>query len=81
MVRFAPDAAPDKQELKDVQILTLQGHPEFDKGIVSGLVEARLNTGVFDVGIAADVKKREDWRNDGVTLLGKVIWNVLGVTD
>lgn len=80
MVRFLPDAPPESQGLKDIQIFTLQGHPEFDKGIVSGLVETRLSTGIFDAGLAADVKKREDWRNDGVSVLGKAIWTVLGVT-
>ncbi|KAF9465868.1 class I glutamine amidotransferase-like protein [Collybia nuda] len=80
MVRFSPGTTPGKKDLKDVQVFAIQGHPEFDKGIVSGLVEARLSTGIFDEGMAADVKRREDWRNDGIPILGRAIWAVLGVT-
>lgn len=79
MVRFSPDADPEKQDLKDVQIFTVQGHPEFDEGIVSGLVEVRAKSGVFSAEVAADAERRRKWRNDGVPVLGKAIWAVLGV--
>jgi len=80
MVRFSPHAAPEQRSLSDVQIFTLQGHPEFDKGIVSGLVEVRSNTGVFSEDVAADAERRKDWQNDGIPVVGKAIWAVLGVT-
>ncbi|KAG5642261.1 hypothetical protein DXG03_003338 [Asterophora parasitica] len=79
MVRFAPGTAPDQQSLKTAQVLTLQGHPEFIEGIVTGMVAVRAKTGVMSQELAADVQRRKDWRNDGTGVLGKAAWAVLGV--
>ncbi|GLB41054.1 putative class I glutamine amidotransferase-like protein [Lyophyllum shimeji] len=79
MVRFAPGTEFDQRTLDNVHIITLQGHPEFDEGIVSGIVEARTKSGVIGAEVAADAERRKAWRNDGIPILGKALWGVLGV--
>lgn len=80
MVQFLPDAeAAGRHSLEDIQVFTLQGHPEYVEGIVSGLVARRVKTGIIDTETAADSVRRKDWRNDGIEILGKTIWGVLGV--
>ncbi|KIK01199.1 hypothetical protein K443DRAFT_99142 [Laccaria amethystina LaAM-08-1] len=65
--------------LKDIHIFTVQGHPEFTQPIVDGLVEQRASSGVIDAEAAADAKRRQFWQNDGVPVVGKAIWGILGV--
>ncbi|KAF9004613.1 class I glutamine amidotransferase-like protein [Cyathus striatus] len=72
MVKWRSGA--EKKSLKDVHIITLQGHPEFTENIVSSLVEARSSSGVIDKEAAEDAEKRKHWRNDGVSVVGKVLW-------
>jgi len=79
-VRFMPGTEPDRQDLENVHIITVQGHPEFVEGIVSGIVEVRAKAGIISPEVAADAERRKNWRNDGVPVLGKAIWGVLGVT-
>ncbi|KAI0343866.1 class I glutamine amidotransferase-like protein [Trametopsis cervina] len=76
-VRYATgtsDASP-----KDIQIFTVQGHPEFTERIVATVVDARSATGVIDPTTAADARRRAQWRNDGVDVIAKAIWKILGV--
>ncbi|TFY80860.1 hypothetical protein EWM64_g3151 [Hericium alpestre] len=79
MVRFAgPPSPPSADEpLPPIQILTVQGHPEFTKEIVDKLVDVRSASGLFDQAMAEDAKRRGSWRNDGVPVVGKAIWEVL----
>ncbi|KDQ51913.1 hypothetical protein JAAARDRAFT_40738 [Jaapia argillacea MUCL 33604] len=74
------DTSP-RRSLNDIQILTLQGHPEFTDGIVEHIIEARASVGVLDKPTTEDARRRvgEGWRNDGVGVIGRVIWGVLGV--
>lgn len=76
MVRFYPGS----RSVDSVQIFTVQGHPEFTRRIVDALVDAREKTGVLNAEIVADVRRRADWRNDGVNVVGQVIWRILGVS-
>ena len=79
MVRFLPSS--NTQELfASIQIITTQGHPEFTEPIVTSLVEARSESGVIDAQAAKDCQRRRFWRNDGVDVIGRVVWRVLGVT-
>jgi len=80
MVRFTSGTESEQQNLENVHIITLQGHPEFDEGIVSGIIEARTKSGVISAKVAADADRRKNWRNDGVAVLGKAVWRILGVT-
>ncbi|KAF5381610.1 hypothetical protein D9615_005476 [Tricholomella constricta] len=79
MVRFAPGTRPEQQNLDNVHVITFQGHPEFAEGIVTGIVAGRVKAGVISAELAADVERRKNWRHDGIEVLGKAIWGVLGV--
>ncbi|KAI0067118.1 class I glutamine amidotransferase-like protein [Artomyces pyxidatus] len=76
MVRFA-DAAEPAEALPPIHILTLQGHPEFTASIVKELVDIRSASGIIDATTAESARSRADWRNDGVSVMGKAIWTVL----
>ncbi|KAG5351513.1 hypothetical protein C0989_006173 [Termitomyces sp. Mn162] len=78
-VRFFPSS--QSQSLNNVHILSIQGHPEFTEPIVSHLVSARAKSGVIPPDVAADYHTRREWPNDGVRILGKAIWAVLGQPD
>ncbi|TFK37013.1 class I glutamine amidotransferase-like protein [Crucibulum laeve] len=75
----SPQTTPSPTSLSQIHILTVQGHPEFTKSIVSGIVKQRTYSGVIDSEAAEDAERRKDWRNDGVGVLGKAVWGVLGV--
>jgi GMP synthase-like glutamine amidotransferase len=79
MVRFSPGTQSEEQGIENVQILSVQGHPEFDEGIMAGLVEYRAKSGIMDLETVADVERRRKWPNHGIDILGKAIWGVLGV--
>jgi len=78
MLALYPDAASPPQPT-DVHILTLQGHPEFTRRIVDKIVAARASTGVLSADVVEDANRRAGWRNDGVSVVGRAIWRVLGV--
>lgn len=66
--------------LRDIQIFTVQGHPEFTREIVGTIVDVREARGVFPKALADGARARADWRNDGVEVIARVIWNILGVS-
>lgn len=68
---------PSSIDLKDIQIFTVQGHPEFTKRIGSTIVDARAATGVVDKETAEGARSRADWPNHGVDKIGKVIWGIM----
>ncbi|CCM04362.1 uncharacterized protein FIBRA_06534 [Fibroporia radiculosa] len=78
MVRFYEGRGAGTPGVEDVHILTVQGHPEFTEHIVDTIVRARESTGVISKDVAEDSRRRGSWRNDGVSIIGKVIWGVLG---
>lgn len=88
----SPDSNP--QSLEQIHIITLQGHPEFTESIVSGIVRLRADAiGADNVksyfGAKGDLDGEEPsdkegtgrrwWKNDGVDVVGKVFWRILGV--
>ena len=77
-IRYAPTAPPNPS-LKDIQILTVQGHPEFTRRIVNTIVRIRESTGVINTDTAADARSRADRRNDGASVVAKVMWKILGL--
>ncbi|KAF8657594.1 hypothetical protein AX16_002175 [Volvariella volvacea WC 439] len=84
MVQFYPSVSsssspPSDFKLRDIHIFTVQGHPEFTESIVNSIVEIRRYVGVISDELAQDVERRKYWRNDGVPVIGKAIWGVLGV--
>ena len=76
-IRYAPGTT--SRTPKDIQIFTVQGHPEFTEGIVDKVVNLRMSTGVIDKPTGETAKARAKWRNDGVPVIAKVIWKILGV--
>jgi GMP synthase-like glutamine amidotransferase len=76
-VLYRPDKEPHRA--KSIQIFSVQGHPEFTQRIVEVIVEARGPKGnkLMSPEVATESKDRAAWRNDGDTVIGKVIWDVL----
>jgi GMP synthase-like glutamine amidotransferase len=64
---------------KTIQVFSVQGHPEFTQRIVESIVEARGPNGTkaMSADVAIESKGRASYRNDGVTVIGKVVWDVL----
>ncbi|KAK2462773.1 hypothetical protein APHAL10511_005164 [Amanita phalloides] len=83
MVRFRDGKAapsPDDVNADDIHILALQGHPEFTEPLVTDLVKQRSAKGIIDKQIKDDyMQKRRFWQNDGVGIIGRAIWNVIGI--
>ena len=80
MVRYISGAPGRLAELSDIRILTVQGHPEFTKSIVSKVVGIRTDKGIFTPEFAQDAIRRNELRNDGVEVIARAIWKMLGVT-
>ena len=83
MVRLYPAAAataPADARPADVQIFTVQGHPEFHRAITDEIVKARRAGGLFDDALLADYARRAEWRNDGVDVVGRAMWEILRAT-
>lgn len=78
MVRYQPDVSGAPAKLSDIQILTVQGHPEFTKSIVSKVVAIRAEKGILAPELAQDAIRRNELRNDGVGAIGGAVWKVLG---
>lgn len=76
MVRFSSGANPSTP-LPPIQIMTTQGHPEFNEPIVTAIIEQRLQSGSISQEAAADAETRRFWETDGFNVIGKAIWEVL----
>lgn len=68
-------ALPSK--IRGAHIFTVQGHPEFDKGIVEKCLELKTEMGSFE-GDKEEAKRRIAGRNDGEKI-GRIMLNMLGV--
>jgi len=78
MVRFSESSGTiPSTALLPIQILTVQGHPEFIEPIVTAMIEEGVRSGTISKEAADDAMTRRFWRNDGVKVLGKAIWKVL----
>lgn len=75
----ASELPPSQRTLKDVHILTLQGHPEFTAPIVKKIIDAREEAGILKGDIVEVARKKEEdgWRNDGVSVVGRTVWEVV----
>ncbi|OCF35878.1 cytoplasmic protein [Kwoniella heveanensis CBS 569] len=59
-----------------IQILTVQGHPEFTPDMVLRTIEARVKMGIFDEQLATEARRRAVGRGDGGEGFGRVGWSV-----
>lgn len=81
MVRFySTSSAPSVVDPNDIHVFAVQGHPEFTKSVVTKILTVRSRSGVVDAVTAEEAWTRMDDRNDGVEVVGKAIWKVLGVS-
>jgi len=85
MVRFhPPEEATHVHGKSHIQILTIQGHPEFTQPIISDIVEQRSAAGVMSAQVSEDLKKRleKGWdkqaQKDSTDTVGRVIWDIIG---
>jgi GMP synthase-like glutamine amidotransferase len=53
---------------KKGRLISVQGHPEFNKGIVSHLVKMRAEQGIFEEEQARDALERVGKHHDGVNI-------------
>ena len=79
MVRFLPNdvASSTPTSFPKVQILTLQGHPEFTDSVTFSLLEQRASSGIIDTATAQDAKRRRQLKTNGVDVVGKTIWEII----
>ncbi|KAH0828632.1 class I glutamine amidotransferase-like protein [Lanmaoa asiatica] len=83
---LASDVVPHVP-LTSIQVLTLQGHPEFTESFMSMLLDARLellgqelvNDGRSRAGGIPGRHYPDGLACDGVAKVGKVIWGMLGI--
>jgi hypothetical protein len=75
---LTPDLVSNRELLKKVQVFTVQGHPEWNEKVVTPLVEERRGK-VIPEDIADQAMERRFWRNDGVSVVGSIVWSILGV--
>lgn len=80
MVKYTPNESGELANLSDIQILTVQGHPEFTRDIVRILVGIRAGNGILTPECAQDAIKRNELRNEAPVVVGKAVWKVLGAT-
>jgi hypothetical protein len=71
-------STPDPDLLRGIQILTVQGHPEFTESVVSAIVEQRAATGAIDAPTAHEYNARRRWdADDGRGRIARAVWGVV----
>lgn len=78
MVKYTPDESGNLARPSDIQILTVQGHPEFTKSIVATLVGIRAERGILTPECAQDAIKRNELENEAPEVVGRAVWKVIG---
>jgi GMP synthase-like glutamine amidotransferase len=78
MVKYIPDESGKLARPSDIQILTVQGHPEFTKRIVAMLVGIRAERGILTPECAQDAIKRNELSNEAPEVVGRAVWKVIG---
>lgn len=64
---------------ENIHIFAVQGHPEFDAGIVQAVIDVREEKQMMSPETVKDGRDRAGRRHDGNGLIGRTIWAVLGV--
>lgn len=63
---------------KDISVLTVQGHPEFNPDVMLKVIDAREESGVFSKALAQESRKYAQMHDDGVWF-GSLILDVMGI--
>ncbi|KAG1765543.1 hypothetical protein EDD22DRAFT_880416 [Suillus occidentalis] len=71
------DISHSNFRLTDIHILTSQGHPEFTESITRILLSWRRE--LLGPELVHDGESRAGNQNDGIAVIGKAIWGVMGV--
>lgn len=71
------DISHSNFRLTDIHILTSQGHPEFTDSITRLLLSWRRE--LLGAELVHDGESRAGNQNDGIAVIGKAIWGVMGV--
>lgn len=99
VIKFYPLPPDSKEEVvrthRDIQVLTLQGHPEFSESIVTGIIRQRIDGmgtatvtdywgqkgGDYDDEPKDKTDTGRRWRKtDGLDIVSQALWKILGVT-
>jgi len=62
---------------RDVHVFTIQGHPEFNSDIVNKILTKRGAAGRMSPTTVAEGRERAGKEHDGVSGIGKAVWNIL----
>ncbi|KDQ10635.1 hypothetical protein BOTBODRAFT_486854 [Botryobasidium botryosum FD-172 SS1] len=80
MVRFIePPTSFSSLSHMNIHVLAVQGHPEFHSDASLKLIDYREAGGVLDASTANEGRARAVRSDDGVGVVGRAIWKVLGV--
>ena len=63
--------------IKD-RLITVQGHPEFDGGVVAEIAKSRYELGLFDLTLYEDAMSRVYDRHDGVLVANTFVNFLIG---
>lgn len=79
LVRLAPSAdSPTSFKLEQIQVITLQGHPEFHADMVSRIIDTREGGGVISHELAEASRGHAKDAHDGIRI-GRTLLGMLGV--
>ncbi|SGY76962.1 BQ5605_C005g03535 [Microbotryum silenes-dioicae] len=79
MVKYSSSApSPPSANLSDIEVLTLQGHPEFSPDIVLKVIQVRAERGVFDPEMAEKSRAHARGSDEGVRI-GEVVLRIIGL--
>ncbi|KDE04816.1 hypothetical protein MVLG_04780 [Microbotryum lychnidis-dioicae p1A1 Lamole] len=79
MVKYSSSAPPPPSaNLSDIEVLTLQGHPEFSPDIVLKVIQVRAERGVFDPEMAEKSRAHARGSDEGVRI-GEVVLRIIGL--
>jgi len=79
MVRFTEPPTFSSLSYTSIHVLTVQGHPEFHSSALLKLIDYREAAGVIDAITAKGGRVFAVRSDDGIDVIGKTIWKVLGV--
>ncbi|SCV69457.1 BQ2448_2477 [Microbotryum intermedium] len=77
MVKYSSTAS-SSANLSDIEVLTLQGHPEFSPDIVLKVIEVRAERGVFDPEMAEKSRAQARESDEGVRI-GEIVLRIIGL--
>lgn len=79
LVRYTPNVEHNSSdELANISLLTVQGHPEFNPDVTLRVIDARERLGVFDQELAEESRQYAQMHDDGVRF-GGLILRIMGI--